>query len=95
VIEMFCTIGSIAILCCAMVTQPRVARCPGGWYVNGIRPTGSFECRRIPGGNPDFDGTWGRPDRSFERVGALQGQLYCTGGTRPIVRNETTVGCQR
>lgn len=94
-IEFFCALATVLVLCLAMATQPRRASCPVGWYVNGIRPTGSFECRPIPIGNPDYDGTWGKPDRSIERPGAILGRLYCTGGTHPIVRNERTVGCQR
>lgn len=81
---------SAALLTCSAVTQPSSARCPAGWYLNGVRQTGVYECRRAPGG---------APDRTVDRLGWYRSRVWCTGGTRPIVvledREARTVGCQR
>jgi hypothetical protein len=47
--DLVCAIATVVALCCAAVTRPQHARCPPGqgWYVNGIRPSGRFECRRV------------------------------------------------
>lgn len=92
---------SVALLCCSAVRRPAAARCPVGWYVNGVRPTGVYECRRAPGGNPLYDGAAGYPDRTVDRPGWYRSRVYCTGGARPIVvlagreRDARVVGCQR
>lgn len=92
---------SIALLCCSMVTRPRTARCGVGMYVNGVRPSGLYECRRVPGGNPLYDGAAGYPNRTVNRPGWCRGRIWCTGGTHPIVvlarrdRDARIVGCQR
>ena len=93
--EVVSLLVTLIVLCVSMATQPTRARCPADWYVNGIRPTGSFECRRAPGGNPDHDGTSGRPDMTIDLPGVVLGRIYCTGGAHPVVVNERAVGCQR
>ena len=68
------------------------ASCPPGWSVNGIRPSGEYECLgelRPPG--------CGEPDATSPpcmRPASSRGRLYCTGGTIPIVVDHKTVGCQ-
>lgn len=92
---------SIALLCCSIVTRPSTAACPMGSYVNGVRPSGVYECRRKPSGNPLYDGAAGYPDRTVDRPGWYRGRIYCTGGSRPIVvlayrdGDARVVGCQR
>ena len=90
--ELACAAATVAILCRGAVTRPRRARCPLGWYVEGIRPSGSFDCRRRPGGDPLYDGAGGYPDRAVDRPGAIGGRIYCAGD-RPIVVDARTVGC--
>lgn len=98
-IELGGVVASIALFCCSMAMRPAAARCQARWYVNGVRPSGLFECRRTPGGNPLYDGAGGFPDRSVDRPGWYRGRVYCTGGAHPIVvlgdREARTVGCQR
>jgi len=79
----------------AQVLRPHHAACPGHWHNNGIRPSGEFLCTQNPVGDPDYDGTYGRPDRSVVPSGCLYGRLHCTGGQHPIVVDDRTVGCQR
>jgi len=45
--DLVCAIATVVMLCCAAATRPQRARCAPGWYVNGIRPSGRFECRRV------------------------------------------------
>lgn len=75
---------SLAVLAVASVVQPRRARCPGGMYVEGVRPSGSFECRVAP-----------RFERDIPPDVEIAGRIYCTGGSRPIVVDSKTVGCMR
>jgi hypothetical protein len=94
-IEALCSLATAALLLAAMVVEPTRARCPAGWYVNGVKPTGRFECLRVPGGNPLYDGAGGWPNRAIDYPGSLRGRIYCTGGTHPVVVNYRVVGCQR
>jgi hypothetical protein len=75
--------------------HPSRAQCPPQWHNNGIRPSGAFDCTRTPVGDPDWDGTHGRPDRSVVPPGRIPGRIYCTGGMHPIVVDDRAVGCQR
>lgn len=68
--------------------------CPPGWYVNGVRPSGKFGCRPVPKLQAAEDVApyrtqpplLGEDRESYD-------QIYCVG-TRPIVVNWRTVGCQ-
>lgn len=88
---------SIAILAISSVCRPSRARCPAGYDLRtGIRRSGHFECWPSPDGDPDYDGTWQRPERSVQREDVLTGRIYCTGGAQPIAGDDgSTVGCQR
>ena len=92
---LLCSFASLAMLFLAMATTPTRAVCPPGWYLNGVRSSGAYCCVRTPVGDPDWDGTWQRPERSVQPPGELCGRIYCTGGSRPIVVNERVAGCQR
>lgn len=77
-------------------TRPERARCPDGYDVRaGIRRSGDFECWPRPVGDPDYDGTYGKPERGTQSDAIIRGRIYCTGGTQPIVVDYLTVGCQR
>jgi hypothetical protein len=93
--EVACLIASVIALCWSMAAHPRRARCPAGWYVNGIRATGEFECVRTPGGDVLYDGAGGYPDRAVDLPGRLSGRIYCTSGSLPIVVSDHAVGCMR
>ena len=67
-------------------------RCPHGFWVAGVRPSGSFTCRPTPITRGDRCRTEcddGTPDVE------LTGRIRCTGGTVPIVINEHAVACVR
>lgn len=66
----------------AAVYRPVRAACPPAWHHDGVRRSGAFECTRSPVGD-----TW--------PPGRLEGRIYCTGGTVPVVVTERVVGCQR
>ena len=88
---------SVILMLCALVIRPTQAQCPRGMWLEGVRPDGAFDCRPNVLGNPEHDGTFHQPDDGVLPPGQLQGRIYCTGGTRPIVRpvDSRTVGCQR
>jgi hypothetical protein len=93
--DLFYEFVSLVILLLAFTLRPTHAHCPPRWHNNGIRPSGAFMCTRNPVGDPNW--YWGlhRPDRSTVPPGVLRGHIYCSGGTRPIVVDDRTVGCQR
>lgn len=93
-----CTIGLLALVFVgALLTQPSEERglCARGFYANGVRPTGRYECRRIPS-EPASEKSW--PYRPAQTV--PEDEIYyrswirCTNGTQPIVVDYQTVGCQ-
>lgn len=81
-------IGFVAacIVATFMMLAPRKATCRKGMYqAHGVTPSGKYLCRDVvPEGRED--------EIEPEEYG---GSIYCTGGSRPIVINERTVGCQR
>lgn len=85
-------LGSILCLCAAMALHPTSARCPVGW-VNGVRPSGRFECRVTIG--PDCDMRGDRTCPEVPDVGGVAGRIYCEPGDRPLVIDERTVACRR
>jgi len=95
VIDVIGSLVSVLTLCIALVLHPVRASCPLGWHHDGVRRTGNFACTRNPVGDPEWDGTYGRPDRSVVPPGELRGRIYCTGGAVPIVVDDRTVGCMR
>lgn len=77
------------------VLRPRAARCPESFDLRtGVRADGRFECWPRPSGPLDYDGTWGKPDRSVQPEGVIGGRIWCKGGTRPVVVDARAVGCQ-
>lgn len=94
--EMLVVVLALAIAAIAMCTHPSRANCPDGHDLRmGIRRSGDFECWSRPVGDPDYDGTFGKPERSVQPGPVYRGRIYCTGGAQPIVVDYRTVGCQR
>lgn len=87
--DLFSVIATIALLCFAMVAQPKRASCPDGWWVDGVSPSGVFGCAFVDR----------RDRREWPPLDALPievgSRIYCTGGARPVVVDSTNVGCQR
>ncbi len=76
--------------------------CPPGHDLRtGVQRDGSFRCWPNVVGDPDWDGTWHREERSTQPAGGVDMRVVCTGGALPIVvterdgRADRTVGCQR
>src|SRR5690348_4647766 len=87
---------SFALLALVALCRPPRARCPAGFDLRtGIRRDGRFACWPHPVGDPEWDGTFERPERGRQPGGVLESQIWCTNGTEPIVVDERTVGCQR
>jgi hypothetical protein len=74
---------------------PSRATCDRGWYVDGIRPSGRYDCRRAPIGDDVRLPSGLVEDRSTQPSGEIDGAILCTGGTQPIVVDERTVECRR
>lgn len=94
--DLIAAIATLVLLCCSYVVKPKHARCPDKHDLRtGIRPSGSFECWPNPVGSPEYDGTYGHPDRSRQSTAVVRSKIWCTSGSSPIVVNERAVGCQR
>lgn len=84
--------GIIELAVLAIVIALSRGTCPPGWSVNGVRPTGAYECL-----GPLHPPGCGEPDETSPpcvRPAVKAGRIYCTNGTRPIVVDHRTVGCQ-
>lgn len=83
---------SALVFVIAVLLSPK--RCREGWFVDGVRPSGVTRCRPAP---PPRCGEpvppHNQPCPKDERAELMV--IYCTGGTRPIVVDDRTVGCQR
>jgi hypothetical protein len=79
------------VLMFAWAARPERATCPPCWYLDsGIRPSGLFRC--VPDLVRDPAGSI---DAALQPPGAIEGMIYCTGGSVPIVVDYRTVGCTR
>lgn len=68
--------------------------CPVGWYVNGVRQNGMYECLPVLG-DPDKDLEDAKHRIYIEDERRTWDVIHCTGGTHPVVTGQRTVGCQR
>ncbi|HEY1814878.1 MAG TPA: hypothetical protein VGG74_21170 [Kofleriaceae bacterium] len=89
------SILGILVIAVTLLCRPHHARCPAGWWLDGVRPSGRYDCRRVPIGDDRRDADGIVRDHSYEPPGEIDGEIYCTGGSKPIVVDERTVGCQR
>ena len=86
---------SLGVLALSCATRPTGVRCPPGHDLRtGIRRDGRFACWPVPVGDPNWDGVYGRPDRSVQPEGVVEGRIWCTGGALPIVVDARTVACE-
>lgn len=85
-----------------LLAHPTAARCPPTYDLRtGIRRSGVYECwphpvapREWRGSRiEDWDGTFGRPERSVQPAGILTGRIWCGKGV-PVVLDERRVGCR-
>lgn len=68
--------------------------CPSGYDLRtGIRVDGRYECWPHPDGDPDFDGTWQRPERGTQSMAILRGRILCPTTEDPVVLDDRRVGC--
>jgi hypothetical protein len=80
---LFVLLSLVTIAWCGLAKPNRIG-CAPGWYAEGVRPSGETVFRRSPRVVPDDD----------DPAGAIGARIYCTGGTRPIVVDYRTVGCE-
>lgn len=81
----------LVVWCCAAHRH----RCPAppGWYVNGVRPDGTYELAPVLGrAQEDLLDAWLR--RELSGPTPVRGALYCTGGAT-LRHDGLSVWCQR
>lgn len=64
--------------------------CPHGWWVNGVRPTGAYECRR----SPVRDSACRTECADGTPQDALYGQVRCRNGQVAVVIDYRRVACR-
>lgn len=85
---------SIAVVSVCALVRPDRAECPWGWDLRtGVRHDGAFRCWPHLEGDPEWDGTWQRAERSVQAAWVLEGRVYCSGRT-PVVEDWHRVGCR-
>lgn len=77
----------------ARLLAPTAATCGPLHWLNGVRPSGEYECRHAPVGD-DSIGPHGEYDTSSQPPGVIHGRIYCTGRTRPVVIDERRAACR-
>lgn len=70
----------------AAAARPDHAQCPARWFVNGIRPSGVFECLRDRAPNAGERAPSGGHD-------SISGRITCGPSFMPTVRDERSVAC--
>lgn len=68
-------------------------RCPAGWYVDGVRPSGEFACRPVLG-RPEDDLRDAVRRLVIDDDRVVRGQLWCWPGAHPR-QDGAGVWCQR
>lgn len=85
---------SASLLLLGRCTHPTHARCPlHGWWLEGVRPSGLYDCRRVPIGDDTWDPIHGERDHSVQPPGVIVGRIYCTAPARPIACWDGSVRC--
>lgn len=78
--------ASLLVLVVGACARPHRAACPPGRDLRvGVRRTGVFECWSAPAGDPDWDGTFGRPERGVQAGDSILGKIYCGPGEVPVI----------
>ena len=73
--------------------RPKRAQCPPNEFVEGVRRDGSTRCARDDSPPQDCRGARAcHPTGEWTYTRPLQ--IYCTGGSVPIVVDSRTIGCQ-
>jgi len=88
-------LSRILVALALVTTCPQRARCPEGYDLRaGVRRTGAASCWAHPVGDPEWDGTWQRPERSIQPPGRVELQIFCFD-SQPVVVDDRTIACKR
>jgi hypothetical protein len=90
--EIGCAAASVILMLVCLIVQPTRASCPPGWYVDGARPSGEYDCRRVPTGDDERLPSGIVVDHTTQPPGVLDGRIFCPNGS-PRVLNASTVAC--
>ncbi len=83
---------SLFTLWCLVVHQQRI-QAPAGWYVNGVRPDGSYELRPVLGRpQDDLTDAWQLID--LDGPAPVRGWIDCDHGAEPR-QDGVSLWCQR
>ncbi len=76
-----------------MLTRPTSAECRPGFYVNGVRPSGTTECIEAPRGNGADECVRGKPCTFADDAPRYPIAIVCAAGTAPRVIDARHVRC--
>jgi hypothetical protein len=68
--------------------HPTSAQCPLGFFAEGIRRTGAYECKHAPVGDTYRDARGFLRDHSVQPPGVIVGQLYCSPAQVPVLLDD-------
>jgi hypothetical protein len=95
VIDVVVSFFAVMVLLLTVVLCRDHERCPDGWWVEGVRPSGVYDCRHVPVGD-DVRLPGGLvEDRSVQPPGVLDGRIFCVAGSEPRVIDARTVACRK
>lgn len=78
-----------ALIALCTLALPTSLQCPPRYDLRtGVRRSGEFECWPNVVGNPDYDGTWGRPERGVQPPGIIVLKVWCRASERPVIFEE-------
>ena len=84
--EVGATFATLWLFVWALAAHPDHAKCPPSWFVNGVRPSGVYECLRDR--DPEA------PDRTTsDGHDSIRGRIVCSPTFMPTVRDERSVAC--
>jgi hypothetical protein len=69
-------------------THPSSAQCPRGFFAEGIRRSGAYECKPAPIGDTVRDARGILHDNSVQPPGVIAGQLYCSPSQVPVLLDD-------
>lgn len=79
----------------AAIARPRVATCPPGYYVEGVRPSGETTCVSTWDPRPDDTKSPEGCHHGVLEVPRLPTRVWCEPAELAVVINERTVGCRK
>lgn len=85
---------SLVVLLVVVVSRPRRAECPRGWWLDaGVRAGGDYECAPLTPEQWREGPRGGWVDTSSATSARILGHVFCAAGERALTTNGAGVAC--